>query len=273
MAISIPIFTGQLKKAKIATDQANVRSAKAAAAAEYMTDGETGNVSYIYDGRKIIPVNSSNVTQVSSITSATGYGKSDAVDNNKNQTGASGTPKNAFVEVTINNAQSEQITARWVAGAAVFNSSSGDLLLTGNAISNGSIMSQINALGVEPSTIKTITASDGSKIDNNTEKVFADLTNLQKIDLSRATLEHSSFDMYADMPASVQEIVLPQCSSDYNILGTWYDKNGKQLPEGLYPPKGHNKNEYSRISRDRLPAKSTIYRTPEAAKAASNTGS
>ena len=37
VAISIPIFTSQLRKAKVATDLANIRAAKAAAAAQYLT--------------------------------------------------------------------------------------------------------------------------------------------------------------------------------------------------------------------------------------------
>ena len=38
VAISIPIFTAQLKKARIATNQANARAAYAAATADYLTD-------------------------------------------------------------------------------------------------------------------------------------------------------------------------------------------------------------------------------------------
>ena len=49
VAISIPIFSGKLNKAKVATNQANVRAAKAAAVADYLTDGETGNAEYLYD--------------------------------------------------------------------------------------------------------------------------------------------------------------------------------------------------------------------------------
>lgn len=39
VAISIPIFSGKLNKAKLATNQANIRAAKAAAVADYLTDG------------------------------------------------------------------------------------------------------------------------------------------------------------------------------------------------------------------------------------------
>lgn len=38
VAISIPVFTAQLSKARKATNQANLRAAKAAAVAEYLTD-------------------------------------------------------------------------------------------------------------------------------------------------------------------------------------------------------------------------------------------
>ena len=48
VAISIPIFSGKLVKAKIATNQANYRSAKAAAVAEYITNGETKTKYYEY---------------------------------------------------------------------------------------------------------------------------------------------------------------------------------------------------------------------------------
>ena len=49
VAISIPEFTAQLGKARIATNQANMRAAKAAAVAEYLTEGKEGTVTYNYD--------------------------------------------------------------------------------------------------------------------------------------------------------------------------------------------------------------------------------
>ena len=42
VAISIPVFTSQLAKARKATNQANMRAAKAAAVAQYLTDNEDG---------------------------------------------------------------------------------------------------------------------------------------------------------------------------------------------------------------------------------------
>lgn len=52
-AISIPIFTTQLKKARLATNQANARSAEAAALADFMTNmpkGSNGLVYYKFSG-------------------------------------------------------------------------------------------------------------------------------------------------------------------------------------------------------------------------------
>ncbi len=55
VAISIPIFTSQLKKARLATNQANARSAYAAALTTYLgdaSDNDTATVYYEYDAKK-----------------------------------------------------------------------------------------------------------------------------------------------------------------------------------------------------------------------------
>lgn len=49
VGISIPIFTAQLNKSKIATNQANIRAAKAAAVSDYLGEGKTTDVAYTYD--------------------------------------------------------------------------------------------------------------------------------------------------------------------------------------------------------------------------------
>lgn len=48
VAISIPIFTSQLKKARLATNQANARAGYAAAVAQKLEDGTTGAATYTY---------------------------------------------------------------------------------------------------------------------------------------------------------------------------------------------------------------------------------
>ena len=49
VGISIPIFTAQLNKSKIATNQANIRAAKAAAVSDYLGSGKTVDVDYTYN--------------------------------------------------------------------------------------------------------------------------------------------------------------------------------------------------------------------------------
>lgn len=62
VAVSIPIFTSQLDKAKIATNRANIRAAKAAAAADYLSYGNDKYCVYVY------LINSGTLSDVSGIT-------------------------------------------------------------------------------------------------------------------------------------------------------------------------------------------------------------
>ncbi len=70
VAISIPIFNGKLKKAKIATDQANVRAAKAAAVAEYLTEETHKDGTYFYDAE-----NGKLVDNAEALKKVNGYNK------------------------------------------------------------------------------------------------------------------------------------------------------------------------------------------------------
>ncbi|MCR5616316.1 MAG: prepilin-type N-terminal cleavage/methylation domain-containing protein [Saccharofermentans sp.] len=49
VGISIPIFSAQLRKSKVATNQANARAAKAAAVAQFLDDEKTATTYYEYD--------------------------------------------------------------------------------------------------------------------------------------------------------------------------------------------------------------------------------
>jgi type IV pilus assembly protein PilA len=48
VGISIPIFSAQLRKSKVATNQANARAAKAAAVAQFLDDEKTATTYYQY---------------------------------------------------------------------------------------------------------------------------------------------------------------------------------------------------------------------------------
>jgi type IV pilus assembly protein PilA len=63
VAISIPIFTSQLKKAHLATNQANARAAYAAAIAQYLQDDtKTGDITYDVASGKISTVSAGTVS-------------------------------------------------------------------------------------------------------------------------------------------------------------------------------------------------------------------
>lgn len=78
VAVSIPLVSSSLDKARKATDAANERAAKAAAVIEYMTNGKAG--SYNYDAAK--------GELVAEATTPSGYGQCS-------------THKGGYIEVTI----------------------------------------------------------------------------------------------------------------------------------------------------------------------------
>ena len=88
-------FSGQLDKAKEATDKANERAAKAAATAEYLTSGTTGARYYNAETGKLV----ANRTQA-----GTAYGKQDSAPNNN---------KNKWIKVTVTAAG--DVATAWVA--------------------------------------------------------------------------------------------------------------------------------------------------------------
>lgn len=251
VAISIPIFSSQLEKSRIAADQANVRSAKAAAAAEYMSNGESGSVSYVYSDGSATKIGLTNSMDLDKKVSESGYGKSTKEDTDGSITGAAGMPKDSVVEVTINGSD---ITARWIQGLLSYDSNTKTLTFSEKNLNNTSIKGELTRLGVSAEEIEQIVAPEGSKIEDNTTSLFNGFTKLKKVDLSKAVLEHSSFDMYANMPDSVTEIVLPKLSSGgYDIQGKWYTADGTWNPS-----KYHDKGEGTRISAGQ--SEQTIYR-------------
>jgi prepilin-type N-terminal cleavage/methylation domain-containing protein len=236
VAISIPIFISQLEKSRIATDQANVRSAKVAAAAEYMSNGESGSVSYLYNDGTVTKIDLTNSMALDKVASESGYGKSTKEDTDGSITGATGTPKDSVVEVTINGSA---ITARWIQGLLSYDSSKKTLTFSEKNLNNKAIGDELARLGVSASEVQVIVAPEGSSITDNTKSLFKGFTNLKKVDLSKATLAKSSYDMYADMPDSVEEIVLPNTDKGgYDIQGVWYTADGKWNPS-LYYDKGN----------------------------------
>ena len=107
VAISIPIFTSQLDKAKKSTDLANVRAAKAAAVTQYLSDESTGAATYMYDANngKIVTsapsgYNKLTGTKLGETTNGTGDDSTTAADS-------------AYVKIDIA-ANGTTTTATWV---------------------------------------------------------------------------------------------------------------------------------------------------------------
>lgn len=72
VAISIPIFTSQLKKARLATNQANARAAYAAATAQYLQDDtKTGDITYDVASGKISTTATAGTTSMPNVDIST----------------------------------------------------------------------------------------------------------------------------------------------------------------------------------------------------------
>ena len=111
VGISIPIFTSQLEKSRQATDMANMRSAKAAALDEWMSEGMPADYSRKYDAAKGI------------MTDATpeGYGQSTKPANTFFNGNVSGTPNENGVAnyLTITIDASGAVSYVWGAGSSL----------------------------------------------------------------------------------------------------------------------------------------------------------
>jgi len=199
----------------------------------------------------VTKIDLTNTMNLDKKVSESGYGKSTKEDADGSITGATGMPKDSVVEVTIDGSD---ITAQWIQGLLSYDSSTKTLTFSEKNLSNKLIGDELKRLGVSADEIQQIVAPEGSRIEDNTKNLFSGFTNLKKVDLSKAVLEYSSFEMYANMPDSVNEIVLPKLSKGgYDIQGKWYKADGKWNPSKYY-----DIGKGTRISADQ--SGQTIYR-------------
>lgn len=125
VAVSIPLVSSSLEKARIATDQANERAAKAAAMVQYLTDGKTGEVTYVYDAK------TGSATVTNDITSYAGTKYGQCKDH-----------KGGYVVVTITDgagdAGAQKVEVKWQgAGTETANTNAHDFPAT-SASTSGS---------------------------------------------------------------------------------------------------------------------------------------
>jgi|GEM_PF-1868613 len=92
-SVAIPVLGGQLDNSRIAVDQANVRSGKALALADYMATGMDGEKKYYYNA-------AAGIVQESS-TGIEGYGQSNVNDTTGEITGAKGTPNDGEAHYVV----------------------------------------------------------------------------------------------------------------------------------------------------------------------------
>lgn len=97
--ISIPIFTSRMEEAKRQTDAANVRSAKAAAVSQYLSDSKTDSQTYFYNADKGSVVNTTTKP-----TDITGYGQLDGTGDDDH--------KDKVIKVVIG-AEGASVTITW----------------------------------------------------------------------------------------------------------------------------------------------------------------
>lgn len=99
VAVSMPVFTSKLGEARQATDLANVRSAKAAATAKYLSEEQKGQ--FYYDANAgILKTDKTGIKP---------YGKSSSVISDSD---ASGTPTGSILQVNIDD--KGNVTLSWV---------------------------------------------------------------------------------------------------------------------------------------------------------------
>jgi prepilin-type N-terminal cleavage/methylation domain-containing protein len=90
VAISIPIFTAQLRKAKVATDQANARAGKAAAVAAGLEAQSETSLTYYYDAKTgVVSTAKDNIKA---------YGKTSDAKGSDNIEGVTGDTKTDLTE-------------------------------------------------------------------------------------------------------------------------------------------------------------------------------
>lgn len=107
VAVSIPIFTAQLRKARVATDQANARAAKAAFVAWYLDDDHDTTKTLYYDAEDGVAKDAK--------TGISAYGKTTDATAADGIEGGTGDLSTMIVSGTY--ADATGVTLTWVAAA------------------------------------------------------------------------------------------------------------------------------------------------------------
>ena len=99
VAVSIPIFTAQLEKAREATDLANIRAAKAAAVSGYLTEDATLGLGSAQKENKTLYYDAGNGVLKASADGITAYGKGTTTEGSASNKQLGYDPKKAALDV------------------------------------------------------------------------------------------------------------------------------------------------------------------------------
>lgn len=102
VAVSIPLVGASLEKARVATDQANERAAKAAALVDYLMEERNGHVTYFYKSDGTVAPEQEVLGQLGQMPAGTpGYDYGQCKDHKRNCIKVSVTESNGAINVTV----------------------------------------------------------------------------------------------------------------------------------------------------------------------------
>ena len=220
VAVSIPIFTGQLERAREATDAANIRSAYAVVMAK-VTAGEDGGIEKVSLKQKV-----DRWQKIFEFPAET-VGEPVA---------------DGFANVYFKNNENHAVIE--------FTSSTGNISYHNQGLYDDTFyISDANVttatwIGVDKDKVKKIVFQSGSSFkDGSSVGFFNGLTNLEEIDMLNVDLVKTGYDTFANTP-NLKKITLANLkdANGYDFPGTWYYDEActQQLPSGY-------KSGYSRI--------------------------
>ncbi len=224
VAISIPVFAGQLEKAREATDIANIRSAYAKVMVRAASDEETK--------AETIALNQKVDHWQSSVDfPATVIGEPAA---------------NGSAKVYFNEADNKAVIEFTLSTGNISYATQG-LYDDTFYIANKDVTSSNTWKDIDKNKVKKIVFQSGSSLSGgDASNFFAGFTNLEEIDMSNVDLRKTSYDTFKNTP-KLKKITLANLPADdkgYDFPGTWYYDEACTSKLG----KGKMNGDYSRIT-------------------------
>ena len=221
VAVSIPVFMGQLERAREATDAANIRSAYAVVMAK-VNAGEDGGIEKINLKQKIGRWQNTFDFPAETVGEPVADG---------------------FANVYFKNNENHAVIE--------FTSSTGNISYHNQGLYDDTFyISDANVTtatwnGVDTNKVKKIVFQIGSSfMDGSSVGFFNGLTNLEEIDMLNVDLVRTGYDTFANTP-KLKKITLANLkdANGYDFPGTWYYDEActQRLPSGY-------QSGYSRIT-------------------------